>query len=111
MPVTIEQYYQTLKSPQKEICLKLRELIHETYPSLKESMLWGVPVFKDGLFYIVSLKDHVNLGFTVSNLSRSEENLFQGGGKTTRKVEFKSIDDIDEQEVIALLDFVYKKSS
>lgn len=109
MEASTEKYYEFLKSPQKEICLKLRNIISNRFPEFEESMLWGVPVFNDGLFYIVSLKNHVNLGFTISGLSSEEDRLFQGGGKTTRKVEFKTTQDVNELEVIALLEFVYKK--
>lgn len=108
--MTVDKYYKSLKSPQREICSELRKLINETYPKLKESMLWGVPVFNEGLFYIVSLKDHVNLGFTISNLSKEEEKLFDGGGKTTRKIEFRTVEDIEKPKIIALLDFVYKRN-
>jgi hypothetical protein len=108
--MTVEQYYNNQKSPQKEICLRLREIIKKEYPTFKETMLWGVPVFNNGLFYIVALKDHMNLGFTISNLTKEEEKLFQGGGKTTRKIEIKRIEDIDEKMITKLLDFVYKKS-
>ena len=105
----VNEYYKSQKSPQKEICLKLREIIKKKYPKYKESMLWGVPVFNNGLFYIVSLKDHVNLGFTVSNLTKEEEKLFQGGGKTTRKIEIKDLKEIDEIKIIQLLTLVDKK--
>jgi uncharacterized protein YdhG (YjbR/CyaY superfamily) len=109
--MTVEQYYNKQKSPQKEICLKLREIVKKEYPQYEESMLWGVPVFNNGLFYIVSLKDHVNLGFTISNISKEEEKLFDGGGKTTRKIEIKSIEDIDKVKIKKLLNFVKKKQN
>ena len=107
--MTVDEYYNKQKSPQKEICFKLREIIKTKFPKLKESMRWGVPVFEDGLFYIVSLKDHVNLGFTISNLSKEEEKLFKGGGKTTRKIEIESLEQIDKNKIVDLLDFVIKK--
>ena len=107
--MTVEEYYNKQKSPQKEICLKLRDIIESTYPELKESLQWGVPVFNEGLIYIVALKDHVNRGFTISNLSQKEEQLFEGGGKTTRKIEIRSVEDIDEDRIKKLLDFVIKK--
>lgn len=106
--MTPKEYYSKQKLPQRDICLKLRDIILNMYPDIKESMLWGVPVFNDGLFYIVALKDHVNLGFTVSNLSKEDEKLFEGGGKTTRKIEIDSLEDIDKDRIEMLLEFVYK---
>lgn len=49
--MTADEYYNNLKSPNKDICLKLRHTIKSKYPSFKESMLWGVPVFNNGLIY------------------------------------------------------------
>lgn len=107
--MTVEEYYDKQISPQKEICLRLRELVKRRFPKYRESMLWGVPVFNDGLIYIVALKSHVNLGFTLSNLTNEEESLFQGGGKTTRKIEFAKIEDINEEEILDIFDFLVKK--
>ncbi len=104
--MTVEEYYKKQKSPQKEIALKLRDTVKSLYPKFKETMLWGVPVFENGLCYIVCLKDHVNLGFTVSNLTKEEEKLFEGGGKTTRKIEVRSLEDIDKGRIKKLVDFV-----
>lgn len=108
--MTVEEYYAKQKSPQKEICNELRAIIKRHYPNFKESMLWGVPVFNDGTFYIVALRDHVNLGFTVSNLTNEEEKLFDGGGKTTRKIEIKGLEAIDEGRIIKVLEFVTNKN-
>ena len=108
--MTVDEYYNKQKSPQKEICLKLRKIVKKKYPHYKESMLWGVPVFNNGLFYIVSLKNHVNLGFTISKLTKEEEKLFKGGGKTTRKIEIESLEQINEAKILKLLDFVVKKA-
>lgn len=107
--MAVEEYYKKQKSPQKEICLKLRDIIKTKYPKMKESMLWGVPVFDEGLFYIVALKNHVNLGFTVSNLSKEEEKMFEGGGKTTRKIEIKDLKEIDIDQIEKVLEFVYQR--
>jgi hypothetical protein len=40
-------------------------------------MKWGVPTSGDSKFYIVSLKDQVNLGFHMANLSKEEQQLFE----------------------------------
>lgn len=107
--MTVEEYYNNLKSPQKEIALNLRAIVKSLYPEFKETMLWGVPVFENGLCYIVALKDHVNFGFTVSNLTKEEEKLFEGGGKTTRKIEIRSLEEIDKGRIKKLVDFVLKR--
>jgi hypothetical protein len=74
-------------------------------------MKWGVPVFVNGLFYIVALKDHVNLGFSIEGLSKDEIALFDSGGKTTKHIEIKDINDIDEERIVQLLHMVTDKSN
>ncbi len=104
----IHDYIAKQKSPQREVCSKLREIIFDTYPEIKEAMKWGVPAFDDGKFYIVALKDHVNLGFSIKGLKEQEIELFDGGGKTTKVLEISSLDEIKERsdEIIKLLKLV-----
>ncbi len=105
----IDAYIDKQKSPQKEICRALRELIHTTVPDIAEEMKWGVPAFGDGIFYIVALKDHVNLGFSSRGLSKEELALFDGGGKTTRHIQVNS-PDIDETRILPLLIMVNNRN-
>jgi len=99
----VNEYLEKQKSPQKEICQQLRIIIFRTFPDIKEEMKWGVPTYGDGKFYIVSLKYHVNLGFSMANLSKEEEQLFDGSGKTMKVIGINSVDDIDEQKIVKLL--------
>ena len=105
----IDTYIQKQRSPQKEICLELRKLMLATFPDAKEEMKWGVPAFADGKFYIVALKDHVNLGFSSKGLSKEEIALFDGGGKTTRNVQIAGLEDINKKRITKLLKLVYNK--
>jgi len=102
-------YIEKQASPQKEICFRLREIILDTFPSIKEEMKWGVPTFGDGLFYIVALKDHVNLGFSSDGLSVQELSLFEGSGKTMKHIKIKSPKDLDIGKITRLLELVGKK--
>lgn len=106
MNIKIDEYINKQKSPQKEICLYLINLIHKTLPAVKEEMKWSVPVFAGGKFYIVSLKNHVNLGFSVNGLNESEIALFEGSGKTMRHIKIKSLEDIDEKKLVKLIKLV-----
>jgi hypothetical protein len=111
MDIKVYEYINRQKSPQKEICLYLRELIVKTIPEVKEEIRWGVPVFAGGKFYIGSLKDHVNLGFSIAGLSEKEIALFEGSGKTMRHLKIRSILDIDENRLIQLIRLVNKKAT
>jgi uncharacterized protein YdhG (YjbR/CyaY superfamily) len=105
----INEYFEKQKSSQKEICQQLRTIILSTFPGIKEEMKWGVPTYGDGKFYIVSLKDHVNLGFSMANLSKEEEQLFDGSGKTMKVLSIPSLAEIDDQKIVRLLKLVWEK--
>jgi hypothetical protein len=105
----IDDYIKKQPSPQKEICQSLRSLIFKTFPDVKEEMKWGVPTFADGRFYIVALKDHVNLGFSIKGLTKEDIALFDGGGKTMKNIEVNKLENIDEKRIVGLLKLVDKK--
>ena len=105
----IDDYIQKQPSPQKEICRELRGFILKAFPDVKEDMKWGVPAFADGRFYIVALKDHVNLGFSSKGLTKVEQALFDGGGKTMRHIQIVGLEDIDKERIAKLLKLVYNK--
>jgi hypothetical protein len=104
----VENYIEKQKSPQKEICHKLRTIILKTFPDIKEEMKMGVPWY-EGKYYIVALKDHVNLGFSLKGLSKKEIELFEGGGKTMKHIKLYSLKEIDEKKIVKLLRVVEKK--
>ena len=106
----IDDYIDTQPSPQKEICWYLRNLILKTFPGAKEEMKWGVPAFANGNYYIVALKDHVNLGFTARGLTEQDLTLFDGGGKTMKHLQINQLNNIDEKRIIKLLILVDKKA-
>ena len=101
----VDDYIQKQTSPQKQICQSLRNIILKTFPEIKEEMKLGVPWY-EGKYYIVALKDHVNLGFSLKGLSKEEVSLFKGGGKTMKIIEIRSVDEIDENNIIRLLKII-----
>ena len=106
--LSVDQYIEKQKSPQKEICQHLRKIILETFPDIKEGMKWGVPAFAEGLYYIVALKDHVNLGFSSKGLNKEELALFDGGGKTTKHLVVKLLE-TDRERIVKLLKLVKER--
>ena len=109
MDKKVDEYIEKQKSPQKEVCGKLREIIFNTFPDIKEEMKWGVPSYEDGKYYFVALKTHVNLGFSLKGLSKEEIALFEGSGKTMKHIKISSLKDIHEKRVVELLKLVKKK--
>ena len=104
----VEKYIENQKSPQKEIVQKLRDIILKTLPEIKEEFKMGVPWY-EGKYYVVALRGHVNLGFSVKGLSEQETALFEGKGKMMRHVKFYSLEDVDEARVAKLLKLVAEK--
>ena len=107
----VDDYINKQASPQKEICQALRKIILRTFPGTKEEMKWGVSAFADSKFYIVALKDHVNLGFTIKGLSKEDLALFEGGGKTMKHIEIFELAKIDKKRVTELLRLVNRRAS
>ena len=106
----ITNYIKRQRSPEKQICQKIRKLILETFPDTEEEMKWGAIVFAGGKFYIGVLKDHVNVGFTIDGLTRKEAGLFEGKGKTMRHIKIKELKDIDEKKMVKLFRLVNRRS-
>ena len=98
----IEKYINKLKSPQKDICKKLRKIILKSFPKCKEKIWVGVPWFGDKT-YIVGLKDHVNFGVCIKGLPKEELSWLEGKGKTMRHIKLRTIKDIDEKKTTKLL--------
>jgi len=109
MDPAVKKYIEKQKSPQKEIIRKLRRIILKTFPKIDERMYVGVPWYADW-FYIVGLKDHVNLGFSVMGLTKKQAGLFEGKGKMMRHKKFFKVKDINEEEIASLLKMVKKYS-
>ena len=101
----VRKYIEKQKSPQKEMLLRLREIIVGNSPGIREQMKWGVPEY-EGKYYIVALKDHVNLGFSLKGLSPEEEALLEGSGNTMKHIKISSLNDIDEERITRLLNMV-----
>lgn len=108
MTKEVLDYIKKQKSPQKEILQKLRRIILKTFPGINEEMKMGVPWY-EGMFYLVGLKDHVNMGFSVKGLSKKEMELLEGSGKLMRHLKFYYVKDIDEKKIVKLLKIVKKK--
>ena len=101
----VNEYITKQKSPQKEICQKLRETILRTFPNIIEEMKYGIPYYGNK-YYIVALKTHINLGFSIKGLTKEEIAQFQGSGKTTRHIKINTLEDIVEKKMIKLLKMV-----
>lgn len=112
MDKNVETYLKKQQSPQKEICQRLRKIILTTFPEINEELKVGVPCYgytaeaPCGKFYIAALKDHVNLGFSLKGLTKRQQELFEGSGKTMKHIKVYSVEEIDEKKIIRLLKMI-----
>ncbi len=96
---SITEYIHTAASPHKDIMLRIRELIHQSVPDVKEDFKWGRPIFsaaKD-FAYLKTAKAYVTLGFFKFDKLSDPDNLLEGTGKDMRHIKIKSVADINEQ--------------
>lgn len=105
MDQRVKIYLEHLPSRQKEICRQVREIIVKTFPNIAESFKNGVPWYEDK-YYIVGLKDHVNIGFSVLGLTPDEMSPFEGKGRFMRHIKIYSLGEVDENKIVALLNVV-----
>lgn len=100
--MSVIKYIKKQPSPQKQILQKLRKIILTTIPDTKEEMKMGVPWY-EGKFYLVSLKDHVNMGFCYNTMLEKYQDELEGKGKYMRHIKFFSTKDINEKKLIKLI--------
>jgi hypothetical protein len=112
MDTKVDEYIKKQKSPQKEICQELRSIILRTFPDIREEMKVGVPCYGStsedpcGKYYIAALKDHVNLGFLLKGLTKQQQGLFEGSGKTMKHIKVYKVEEIDDEKIISLLKLI-----
>ena len=106
----MNDYLEKQKSPQKEIMQKVRKIFKKTLPNCEEKMRWGVITYATGKFYIAAMKNRVHVGFAITGLSKDEIFLFEGSGKTMRHIKIPTLEDIDEEKLVELIEMVNKKA-
>ncbi len=86
---------------------RLRSVIQEADPSLKEEVKWGTAVFTSNgnVVAIGEFKDAVKLNFFKGASLPDPKHLFNGGldAKTSRSIDFKAGDKVDEAGIKQLV--------
>jgi hypothetical protein len=99
MNTQISDYINNAVEQHKLIMIRVRAILHEAVPDVKESYKWSRPVFgttKD-FAYLKTAKNHVTLGFHNYRKLVDKNNLLEGTGKDLRHIKIKTVDDIDEK--------------
>lgn len=110
----VDIYVFQLPQPQQEIVQYLRDLIVKKYPQLRESLRWHVPVYSlngtNHLLGIQVFKKHVNLNFFQGAQLYDPQGILTGNRKQVRHVSFRTLNDIDEFSLQALIDQTIAKT-
>ncbi len=85
-----------LKSPQKEIVRKLRELALDADANLKEQIKWRNITYtrKGNVCWIILYRDHTDFGFFKGTSLSDPHGVLEGTGKGLRHVKIRALADI-----------------
>ena len=96
----VDAYLEKMPAFARAICLKLRSLILQADPAIKETWKWSAPVYeKDGMICAYSaFKQHVRLSFFQgANLADEAKILTEGENNANmRSIKFTDVSQVDE---------------
>ena len=107
----VDQYIRKFDGERGAILRRLRSIILEAFPDLKEEMIMDVPWYS-GSFYLVAFKDHVNMGFCFGRSLKKHAKELEGSGKYMRHIKIHSLKEVDESKIVMLMratDRTYKE--
>ena len=64
----------------------------------------------EGIFYLATINNHINLGVSIKGLSEEELHHFEGSGRSMRHLKFFSINNVCEENLLPLLKLVYTRA-
>ena len=103
----ITNYIAELSDWRGELLARLRKLVHEAAPDLREEWKWDTPVWsqKGNVLAISAFKDHVKLNFFKGAFLDDPDGLFNAGldAKATRAIDLNEGDNIDESALKELI--------
>ncbi len=100
--MAVEEFLKQKVLPQyMEIVEKLRCLIHDASPDVKETISYGILAFKKNRIIAVlnPTKNGITLAFSRGAEFDDKYGFLQGVGKVSKNLRFKSADEISEEAV------------
>lgn len=100
----IDDAFLKMASPWREICEKLRALVHQADPEIVEDWKWGPNFNRNGMVCNVwGFKNHASLVFFRGTQMKDKYKLFNFGeaNKGTRTIKFTDIKQVNDKQVIA----------
>lgn len=100
----IDDAFLKMASPWREICEKLRALVHEADPEIIEDWKWGPNFNRNGMVCNVwGFKNHASIVFFRGTQMKDKYKLFNHGeaNKGTRTIKFTDMKQVDDKKIIA----------
>ncbi len=112
----VDQYFLNQKEPYQSIMLFVRDIILNTLPEVKERYSYRIPFYNIGtkpMLYLNILKGktYVDVAFVQGVLLEKEFPVLRNDNnrKQVRSIQLKTIDDLDYDNFIALLQVAAKQ--
>ncbi len=103
----VDEYLDRLPTWQRELCSRLRTLIHEADPDIDETVKRSVQpyfVLNGNVCALLAAKDHVNLFIYDPTVPDPDGLINQGhGNSTARTVQFHADDPVNGPALLALI--------
>lgn len=96
----VDEFVQTkVPSQYWPVVARLRELMSETAPHLREVIAYGVPMYKGKKYAVVISPSKTGITFSFTYGTRFEDRygLLRGEGKVARHVKIRSLDELNEE--------------
>ncbi len=101
-PRIVDKYIEKQKSPQKEICKKLRKIVLKIKPNAKEEIKYRGLVFVIDAKLICGIfirKNHISVEFSFGARMPDPDNFLEGSGKYRRHIKIFQQEDIKNKKV------------
>ena len=96
------EYIEQFPPELKDVMFLLRDCVLQVVPEVSEAIKWKAATFSMGskpVCYIAGFKKHVSLAFHNGLMLRDPDGLLSGSGKLLRFIRYRSLDEIDEEQV------------
>lgn len=95
------EHIKTLDSVKYQILQKLREMVFDNFPEVKERMMYGGILFSTNEDFggVFVYKNHISFEFSYGYKFNDPNNFLEGNGKYRRHLKFRSTEDIEIKKV------------
>ena len=102
---SVEAYVQQHKGWQREVLMKLREIIVAAGPDLAEDIKWSQPVYElnGPVCYVKAFSDHINVGFWRGTELRDNDGVLVGDSMKMRHVTIRSVNELKRDVIDAFV--------